>query len=167
MFNEKRILEALMERSGVYADIYIDERAYTLIQLESGRVEKLERGEDAGVGLRVITPWKSYYASTNSFDESHLADLAGQLSRYGGDRAEGAAGIAGGEQESAYPFSIGSDPGGVAVEPHHAGPGHVPRHPPEREDRDHLRRNKERQPHAGRSHGASRRAGRRRDADLL
>ena len=82
MFNEKRILGALMERSGVYADIYVDERAYTLIQLESGRIEKLERGEDAGVGLRVITPWKNYYASTNSFDETHLADLAAQLSRY-------------------------------------------------------------------------------------
>jgi len=74
MFNEKKVLETLMERSGVYADVYIDERAYTLIQLESGRVEKLEKGEDAGVGLRVITPWKSYYASTNSFDEGHLVE---------------------------------------------------------------------------------------------
>jgi TldD protein len=87
MFNEKRVLETLMGRSGVYADIYTDESAYTLIQLESGRVEKLEKGEDAGVGLRVITPWKSYYASTNSFDEDHLVDLAGQLSRYGSDRS--------------------------------------------------------------------------------
>ena len=116
MFNEKRVLETLMERSGVYADVYIDERAYTLIQLESGRVEKLEKGEDAGVGLRVITPWKSYYASTNSFDEGHLVDLAGQLSRYGSDRGESMVGIAGGEGAAAYPFSIGEDPGGVPVE---------------------------------------------------
>lgn len=115
MFNEKRVLETLMERSGVYADIYTDERAYTLIQLESGRVEKLEKGEDAGVGLRVITPWKSYYASTNSFDEGHLVDLAGELSRYGSDRS-GTAAIAGGERAAAYPFSISKDPGGVPVE---------------------------------------------------
>ncbi len=116
MFNEKRILEALMERSGIFADIYIDERAYTLIQLESGRIEKLERGEDAGVGLRVITPWKSYYASTNSFDEEHLADLAGQLSRYGKDKAGDTVNIAGGELQASYPFSITRDPGGVTVE---------------------------------------------------
>jgi TldD protein len=116
MFNEKRILEALMEHSGTYADIYIDERAYTLIQLESGRVEKLEKGEEAGVGLRVVTPWKSYYASTNSFDENHLADVAGELARYGGERTEMRPGIAAGERGAAYPFSIGQDPGGVAVE---------------------------------------------------
>ncbi|NLT24452.1 MAG: TldD/PmbA family protein [Syntrophorhabdus sp.] len=115
MFNEKRVLETLMEHSGVYADIYTDERVYTLIQLESGRVEKLEKGEDAGVGLRVITPWKSYYASTNSFDEGHLVDLAGELSRYGSDRS-GTAAIAGGERAAAYPFSISKDPGGVPVE---------------------------------------------------
>lgn len=116
MFNEKRILGALMERSGVYADIYVDERAYTLIQLESGRIEKLERGEDAGVGLRVITPWKNYYASTNSFDETHLADLAAQLSRYGGNAASETVTIAGGERAASYPFSIASDPGGVSIE---------------------------------------------------
>ncbi|MDD3845126.1 MAG: TldD/PmbA family protein [Syntrophorhabdaceae bacterium] len=116
MFNERRILETLMERAGVYADIYIDERAYTLIQLESGRIEKLERGEDAGVGLRVITPWKGYYASTNSFDESHLADLARQLSRYGEDGSPRTVEIAAGESAAAYCFSIAGDPVGVAVE---------------------------------------------------
>lgn len=116
MFNERRILETLMERAGVYADIYIDERAYTLIQLESGRIEKLERGEDAGVGLRVITPWKGYYASTNSFEESHLTDLAGQLSRYGEDGLPRTVEIAAGESAAAYCFSIAGDPGGVAVE---------------------------------------------------
>ncbi|OPY02307.1 MAG: protease TldD [Syntrophorhabdus sp. PtaB.Bin047] len=116
MFNEKRVLETLMDCSGAYADVYADERVYTLIQLESGRVEKLEKGEDAGVGLRVITPWKSYYASTNSFDEGHLVDLAGQLSRYGSDRSEGMTSIAGGERAAAYPFSIGKDPGDIPVE---------------------------------------------------
>ena len=31
MFNEKRVLEALMERSGAYADIYVDTRNFTFI----------------------------------------------------------------------------------------------------------------------------------------
>ncbi len=115
MFNEKRILEALMDRSGAYADTYVDVRNYTLIQLESGKVEKLEQGEDAGVGLRVIDPWKTYYASTNSFDEARLTSLAQKLSGYTGSRKGEAALLSAGEASAAYPFSISRDPGGVDV----------------------------------------------------
>ncbi|MEN6617740.1 MAG: TldD/PmbA family protein [Syntrophorhabdus sp.] len=115
MFNEKRILETLMESSGIYSDIYIDTRNFTLIQLESGRVEKLEKGEDAGVGLRVITPWKTYYASTNSFEEKHLTDLARQLAQYGGQAKGGLVPISHHEQNASYPFSISDDPGEVPV----------------------------------------------------
>ncbi len=85
--------KTLMERSGTYADIYVDTRNYTFIQLESGKVEKLEQGEDAGVGLRVIDPWKTYYASTNSFEEAHLISLAQKLSGYTADRTGQAATI--------------------------------------------------------------------------
>ena len=115
MFNEKRILETLMERSGTYADIYVDTRNYTFIQLESGKVEKLEQGEDAGVGLRVIDPWKTYYASTNSFEETHLISLAQKLSGYTADRTGQSATIVDGMRNAAYPFSISRDPGGVDV----------------------------------------------------
>lgn len=115
MFDEKAILETLMETSGIYSDIYIDTRNFTLIQMESGRVEKLEKGEDAGVGLRVITPWKTYYASTNSFEEKHLTDLARQLAQYG-DRSRGASvPVSHHERNAFYPFSILSDPQAVPV----------------------------------------------------
>jgi TldD protein len=76
MFDEKRVLKALMEGGGIYGDIFTEERKYTHIQLESGRIEKLERAEDRGVGIRVINPWKTFYASTNSFDEAHLIETA-------------------------------------------------------------------------------------------
>ncbi len=115
MFNERKILEALMDRSGAYADIYVDTRSYTFIQLESGKVEKLEQGEDAGVGLRVIDPWKTYYASTNSFEEAHLASLAQKLSGYTGLRKGGAVPISDEETRSSYPFAICRDPGDVDV----------------------------------------------------
>ncbi len=115
MFNEKRVLETLLERSGTYADIYVDTRNYTFIQLESGKVEKLEQGEDSGVGLRVITPWKTYYASTNSFEEPHLVELARRLSGYtDGDAGRPAAAV-GGDVHASYPFSIARDPGGVDI----------------------------------------------------
>ncbi|MHB8110052.1 MAG: TldD/PmbA family protein [Syntrophorhabdaceae bacterium] len=115
MFNEKKILETLMETSGVYSDIYIDTRNFTFIQLESGRVEKLEMGEDAGIGLRVITPWKSYYASTNSFEESHLTDIARQLVLYGDQKNGRSVSFPHDEKIASYPFSIANDPGDVPV----------------------------------------------------
>ena len=115
MFNERRILEALMDRSGAYADIYVDTRDYTLIQLESGKVEKLEQGEDAGVGLRIIDPWRTYYASTNSFDEARLVALAQKLSGYTGSRTGETVAISEKKTRASYPFSIARDPGGVDV----------------------------------------------------
>jgi TldD protein len=115
MFNEKKILETLMETSGVYSDIYIDTRNFTFIQLESGRVEKLEMGEDAGIGLRVITPWKSYCASTNSFEEAHLTDIARQLALYGDRKDIRSVSFPHDEKIASYPFSIANDPGDVPV----------------------------------------------------
>jgi len=66
MFDEAKVLKVLMSGDARYADVFAEERTYTHIQLESGRVEKLERGEDRGIGLRVIMPWKTYLASTTA-----------------------------------------------------------------------------------------------------
>ena len=115
MFSEKRVLETLMERSGSYADVYVDTRNYTFIQLESGKVEKLEQGEDAGVGLRLIDPWKTYYASTNSFDEPHLVSLARKLSGYTSEGKGVKSDIVDHVSQASYPFSISRDPGDVDV----------------------------------------------------
>ncbi len=115
MFNERKVLEVLMDRSGAYADIYVDTRNYTLIQLESGKVEKLEQGEDSGAGLRVIDPWRTYYASTNSFDEARLVALARKLSGYTRTRTGGEVAISERQARASYPFAILSDPGGVDV----------------------------------------------------
>lgn len=115
MFNEKRVLETLVDRSGAYADIYVDTRNFTFIQLESGKVEKLEQGEDAGVGLRVIEPWKTYYASTNSFEEDHLVLLARKLSGYAADRTGQKPAIIDARTDASYPFSISRDPGDIDV----------------------------------------------------
>ena len=115
MFNEKKVLTSLLEGGGIFSDIFIDERTYTHIQLESGRIEKLEQGEEAGIGLRVVTPWKSFYASTNSFEESHLIGLAGRLSKYCENRNADSIKIAGGNLTAHYPFSIARDPDGVGV----------------------------------------------------
>jgi TldD protein len=79
MFDETRVLRALSADDAVYGETYCEETTYTLIQVESEKIEKLEKGLDRGVGLRIIKPWRTYFASTNSTDGDHLFDLARQL----------------------------------------------------------------------------------------
>ena len=89
MFDEKKVLKALMDGGGIYGDVFAEERTYTHIQLESGRIEKLEKGEDKGIGIRVINPWKTFYASTNSFDETHLVETARHLAKFSKENRNG------------------------------------------------------------------------------
>ena len=81
MFDETKVLAALAAGDVLYAETFEEETASTLIQLESEKVEKLEKGVDSGVGLRAIRPWQTFFASTNSREEGHLVDLAKELVR--------------------------------------------------------------------------------------
>lgn len=102
MFDESRVLSALMAGNALYGETFTEETNYTLIQMESEKIEKLEKGSDNGVALRVINPWKTFLASTNSQDEAHLVGLAKELVR-SADQGKGEAGE-GRLQVTAYPF---------------------------------------------------------------
>lgn len=115
MFNESNVLKVLMEGAGIYGDIFTEEKTYTHIQIESGRVEKLEKGEDKGVGIRLINPWKTFYASTNSFDESHLVEMARHLANFSRENNNGEI-CPGGHIIATYPFPIIVYPGEVEIE---------------------------------------------------
>ena len=84
MFDEKKVLEVLVGGNGLYADVFAEERTYTHIQLESDKIEKLEKGTDNGTALRLISPWKTFLASTNSLEEKHLLQLSRELVRASG-----------------------------------------------------------------------------------
>ncbi|MBA4416939.1 MAG: hypothetical protein C0392_03365 [Syntrophus sp. (in: bacteria)] len=114
MFDEKRILKSLMGGNTLYGDIFIEERNYTHIHLESERIEKLEKGRDKGVGIRMITPWKTFYGSTTSFEEADLLNMAQGLRRFAKD---GPWSYPGTERliEARYPFTIEIAPGGVEI----------------------------------------------------
>ena len=111
MFDETKVLKALSTGNALYAETFAEETAYTLIQLESERIEKLEKGLDSGVGLRIIKPWQTYFASTNSKEEAHLIGLAKELA--------GAAALNGDQlktsalQRARYPFLVQQMPGDV------------------------------------------------------
>jgi len=104
MFDEARVIRALMTGNAVYGEAFAEETTYTLIQIESEKIEKLEKGLDKGVGLRVIRPWQTFFASTNSTEEEHLVDLAKELAS---TAPGGTNGIKEGSlRVSRYPFEI-------------------------------------------------------------
>jgi TldD protein len=113
MFDENRVLRTLLSCDAAYGETFSEETVYTLIQVESEKIEKLEKGLDRGVGLRIIKPWKTYFASTNSTDEKHLIDLAGQLAASSAKSSQ----LTPGElMVASYPFSIEMAPKDVETE---------------------------------------------------
>ena len=114
MIDGRKLLPVLLRGDALYGDVFSEARSYSYIHLESERLEKVEKGLDKGCGIRLIRPWKTFYASTSSLEEKDALELAGNLARF----AEG------GMQDSAkrgvlacgaYPFSITVDPGSVEM----------------------------------------------------
>jgi TldD protein len=115
MFDDAKILKALMKGNGLYGDVFTEKRTYTHIHLESGRIEKLERGTDHGAGLRLINPWKMYFASTNNMEERNLLDMAESLSRFSREKSETQK-VPENCIDADYPFTIALDPEGVDID---------------------------------------------------
>jgi len=112
MFNADRVLKALMKGDLLFSDIFVEERNYNHLHLESSRFEKVEKAADKGVGMRAIKPWKTFFASTNVFKERELVEIAKELSGF--SRGEQSATIKKGNHIKAiYPFSTTIDPGDV------------------------------------------------------
>ncbi len=109
MFDEAKVLNMLMGGESLYGDIFAEEKRYTHIQLESERIEKLEKGVDKGVGIRVIHPWKTFFATTNSFEEKRLTELAVELRGFSEDKQERDL-RRDRHVRAEYPFAITSDP---------------------------------------------------------
>lgn len=116
MFDETNVLNILMGGDSLYGDIFAEEKTYTHIQLESERIEKLEQAVDKGVGIRVILPWKTFYATTNSFEEKRLAELAAELRGFSEDAQREAVRRDRHIIRAEYPFAITTDPGAIDME---------------------------------------------------
>ncbi|OPY73614.1 MAG: protease TldD [Syntrophorhabdus sp. PtaU1.Bin002] len=115
MIDKEKTLKTMMGGDAIYGDIFVEERTYTHVHLESGRMEKIEKSTDKGVGLRVITPWKTFYGSTNRFEDGHIIEIAGELAKFSRGKPETVTGV-GTHIDAVYPFSIRVAPGDVSVE---------------------------------------------------
>ncbi len=114
MFDEGKVIRALMTGDALYGETFAEETAYTLIQVESEKIEKLEKGLDKGVGLRIIRPWQTFFASTNSTEETHLLDLGRELAATAPGETDGVR--RGSLRVAHYPFDIRIPPAGVETE---------------------------------------------------
>jgi len=82
MFEEEVVMRVLKGGNSVFADIFTEESSYVHLHFEDDRFEKIEREGEKGVGLRIVVPWKTFYACTTSFDTAEIKELAGKLKRF-------------------------------------------------------------------------------------
>jgi TldD protein len=75
IFSE-RILKRILSGGGDYADIFIEDRRSSFVQLEGGRIEKAVTGSVSGIGIRLVSAGKTAYAYSNDYSETSLNELA-------------------------------------------------------------------------------------------
>ncbi len=81
----QELLKRTLSHGGEYADIFIEHRETTSIQLEDNRIEKVISGSFSGIGIRLIYKGKTAYAFSNDFSNDVLLDLAATVSKGGAD----------------------------------------------------------------------------------
>lgn len=75
------VLRKLSSFGGEYADIFVEHRKITSIQLEDNKVEKVVSGIDSGVGLRLIHNGRTAFAFSNDLTRESLMSIAASLGR--------------------------------------------------------------------------------------
>ena len=71
-----RVLAEALGRGGDLSELYVEERASTVLTLDDSRVEKVSSGRDAGAGVRVLAGERASYAYTNVLEEPALREAA-------------------------------------------------------------------------------------------
>lgn len=77
----QRLMKKTLSNGGEYADIFIEQRRSSEIQLEDDKIEKVVSGAISGIGIRLICNGKTAYAFSNDFSEEVLLDLASTVSK--------------------------------------------------------------------------------------
>ncbi|WP_333652267.1 TldD/PmbA family protein [Dissulfurispira sp.] len=84
----QKLIKKALSNGGEYADIFIEHRKSTAIQLEDDKIEKVIAGATAGIGIRLIYNGKTAYAYSNDFSENVLMDIADTVSKAAAAGAE-------------------------------------------------------------------------------
>jgi TldD protein len=84
------VLRAARARGGVFAELFVEERAGLSVRLDDGRVEELTTGVDRGAGVRVGHGTSFGYAYSNRLDRDALLEAAAAAAASVPDGAPGA-----------------------------------------------------------------------------
>jgi TldD protein len=76
-----KVIKKALSCGGDYADVFVEWRKPTHIQLEGDKIERILSGVEQGVGIRVIYNGKTAYAFSNDLTEKTLIEVAETLSR--------------------------------------------------------------------------------------
>jgi TldD protein len=71
-----RVLRQALARGGEFADIFAQESANAVIEIEDGRVEKLVQGLRSGAGVRVIHGGRTSYSYTDVISDQSLLECS-------------------------------------------------------------------------------------------
>ncbi|MGE5380614.1 MAG: TldD/PmbA family protein, partial [Methylocystaceae bacterium] len=86
-----QVLDEVLTRGGEFAEIYVEKKASLNIVAEDNKIEKINRGEEAGVGIRVVNGGNTAYAYTNDLSYegmSKAAQVASHAAANGGRQKE-------------------------------------------------------------------------------
>ena len=78
-----KVLKTALKEGGEYAEIFFEDALVTSIICEDNRMEKIISGQDTGVGIRLISNHKTYYAYSNEVTEAKMLELAGAVAKGG------------------------------------------------------------------------------------
>jgi len=70
------VLTAALSTGGDFAEIYVEDKYVTAIDMIGGRIERANAGHDFGVGVRIFDGTNSVYAYSNNASRENLIDLA-------------------------------------------------------------------------------------------
>lgn len=73
----ERVLQAAVATGGDFAEIFVEDKAASSLNMIGGIVEKAVSGRDFGAGIRILKGFFSVYAYTNDLSEDNLIRVAG------------------------------------------------------------------------------------------
>jgi TldD protein len=104
------ILRRALSQGGDLADIYYEDTSFTSIACEDGKVERVLAAVDRGIGLRVISEFRTTYAYTNQLSFESLLLLADTVSRgVRGGSFQGEINLCGRERGAGFRIAIPPD----------------------------------------------------------
>src|SRR5215211_7945794 len=109
-----RVIERALQNGGDFAEVFCEERAGLGLAVDESRVERVQRGNERGAGVRVVRGETTYFAHVDGLGEGDLeraADAVAAAAR--GDRIEPQALEA---VQAARPQEIATPPGDVPAE---------------------------------------------------